>query len=441
MNNRLSFQDVLGLGFMTFAFFLGAGNMIFPPLAGQQAAGDLLPAILGFLLTAVGMPLLTIIAVARAGGGLESLSRILPKGPALALCVALYLILGPLFATPRTGLVAFELGMVPFLDNANDTSLAFYTLGFFGLTLLLALRPGKLLDLIGKVVTPVLILLLLVIAATLAFAPLAPVGDSVEAWQTAPLTKGFLEGYMTMDTLGALMFGLVIVHALHDKGINEPRAVFGYLVKAGLIAAAGLTLVYVSLFYLGATSHEVAANPDNGGAILVAYIGALFGPVGLYLLAAVVSLACLTTAVGLTSACAEYFSDTFACLNYKVVALAVAAGSALVANVGLSTLIAISVPVLFFIYPIAIALVALKLLEPVLGNRNGAQLMVLAVTAVFATLDGVKMIGIQALEPLWARLGVLPLFDQGLGWLVPSACAMGLMALLRRAEQVKPELA
>lgn len=420
---------------MTFAFFLGAGNMIFPPMAGLNASSDLAPAILGFLLTAVGLPLLTIIAVALAGGGLDALAKVLPKRAALALCVVLYLILGPFFATPRTSLVAYELGFEPFVGG-GWVSQALYSVLFFGVTFWLAIRPGKLLAVVGKVITPVLLVLLAAIAVMLVVAPLGEPVASAAAWQKAPFAKGFLEGYLTMDTLGALLFGLVVVNALKARGVEDRKLQFRYLCVAGVIAATGLALVYITLFQLGATAGAVVNNPKEGSEVLVPAIEALFGAAGLYVLAAVVTLACLTTAVGLTSSCAEYFSDTFKKISHVQVAAVVCAFSALVANVGLVQLINISVPVLFFVYPIAIALVALRLLAVVLGEHRRGQQQVVAVTALFALLDGVHATGLTM--PKW--LNHLPLFEEKMVWLVPTALVMLLMALFRRARDVRSEV-
>ncbi|WP_115719645.1 branched-chain amino acid transport system II carrier protein [Gallaecimonas mangrovi] len=436
MTKGLKGADILALGFMTFAFFLGAGNIIFPPLTGLDAASDLFPAIVGFLMTAVGLPLVTIVAVAMAGGGLETLSKSLPKALSMALCVAVYLILGPLFATPRAGLVAYQLGLTPFLNGPDWLTQALFSLGFFALTFYLAIRPGKLLSVVGKFITPLLLLLLAAVAVMLICHPIGAIGTSNAAWHQAPFAKGFLKGYMTMDTLGALLFGLVIVNALKAKGIEDRQLQFRYLCMAGTIAAVGLALVYITLFFVGATSGHLVTNPKGGDEVLIPAIEALFGPAGLYLLAVVVGLACLTTAVGLTSSCAEYFNETFG-FNMKLVALLVCIGSALVANVGLNQLIAISVPVLMFIYPVAIALVALRLFAGLVGEKRWGQQLVLGVTAFFALFDGLKAAKIPVPE---AWLAHLPLFDAGLGWLTPALLALLLMAMLKRAEQVREEV-
>lgn len=185
-DNQMSIGDTLGLGFMTFAFFLGAGNLIFPPFAGMLAGENMPLAMLGFLITAVGLPLVGLIAVAKAQGKVMTM---LPVFAATALAIAIYIIIGPAFAAPRTGLVAYEIGAKPFIDNTTTTMLVgnvelnlsqlIYTLCFFTVTMLLALFPGKLLDSVGKVLTPILLLLLVSLAASVLFLPASDVGLAV----------------------------------------------------------------------------------------------------------------------------------------------------------------------------------------------------------------------------------------------------------------------
>lgn len=211
--------DIVGLGFMTFAFFLGAGNIIFPPMAGFLAGEQMSWAMLGFLVTGVGLPLATILAVARAGGGLLTMTRLLPAGVGTLMAVAAYLIIGPAFATPRTGLVAYEMGLKPFLgDMADQFSLTIFTLAYFGLTLWLSLEQGRLLDAIGKVLTPVLVLLLAVLGIAVLVAPQGSVPVTSGDYIANPGIKGLLEGYNTMDTFGALMFGMLIIDVLKQRG-------------------------------------------------------------------------------------------------------------------------------------------------------------------------------------------------------------------------------
>ena len=342
---------------MTFAFFLGAGNIIFPPLAGQLAGENMLPAMSGFLVTAVGLPLIGIIAVAIAGGGWAGLTRDLPSKVATVMAVLIFIIIGPAFAAPRTGLVAYEMAVKPFITDASQTSLTIFSILFFAVALFFAWSRGKLIDMIGKFLTPALFLVLTVLAIAVFVNPQGTIVAAQGDYVTQAFTTGFLEGYNTMDTFAALMFGMLIVDVIRSKGITDDKTTCTYLIYAGLIAATGLAFVYVSLFYLGATSAGIAAGVGNGGVILTTYVMALFGPTGQIILSAIVLLACLTTAIGLISACADYFS-TLTPMSYKKWAVLLAVVCAVVANVGLNMLITLSVPVLFALYPVAIALVA-----------------------------------------------------------------------------------
>ena len=418
--------DIVGLGFMTFAFFLGAGNIIFPPMAGFLAGEQMSWAMLGFLVTGVGLPLATILAVARAGGGLLTMTRLLPAGVGTLMAVAAYLIIGPAFATPRTGLVAYEMGLKPFLgDMADQFSLTIFTLAYFGLTLWLSLEQGRLLDAIGKVLTPVLVLLLAVLGIAVLVAPQGSVPVTSGDYIANPGIKGLLEGYNTMDTFGALMFGMLIIDVLKQKGISEVRLQTRYLAWAGIIAAAGLCLVYISLFELGATSGGLLANPANGGEIVARYVAQLFGPAGQLVLAGIVSLACLTTAVGLTSACADFFHTLWPRLSYRAVVIAMCVTCTLVANVGLATLITLSVPVLVLIYPVAVALVVMTFLQERFARQAFAMRAVLLVAGLFGAIDALKATGISV-----SALDFLPLFSQGLAWLLPTLLTMVFCACL-----------
>lgn len=400
---------------MTFALFLGAGNIIFPPSAGMAAGEQLLPAAIGFLLTAVGLPLLTVVALARVGGGMDRLTAPLGRWAGLLLAVAVYLAIGPLFATPRTATVSFEMGIAPFAGN-SAASLFIYTLAFFIAVLFLVLNPGKLINRIGKFITPVLLAALLVLGGAALFAPVGPIGETAESYRASPMLKGFLDGYLTMDTLGALVFGIVIATAIRDRGVTEPALVTRYSMIAGVIAAIGLSLVYLALFYLGATSQGVAGDATSGVQILTTYVQQTFGDTGSLLLAVVITLACLTTAVGLTTACGEFFSGLLP-VSYRTVVVVFTLFSLLVSNQGLSQLISVSVPVLVGLYPLAIMLVALSLLDRFWVSQRLVFMPVMAVTLVFGVVDGLAAAGFDALVPELFKQ--LPFAAQSMGWLVP----------------------
>ncbi|MDN3682736.1 branched-chain amino acid transport system II carrier protein [Vibrio tapetis subsp. quintayensis] len=417
MNQKLKTTDVIALGFMLFAFFLGAGNIIFPPLAGQLAGDHVLPAMIGFLITAVGLPLLTIIAIAISGGTWEHLTQHLPKKAAMIIAVLIFIIIGPAFAAPRTGLVAYEMAIKPFILDASQLHLTLFSILFFAVAMFFAWSQGKLIDTIGKLLTPALFVALIVLAVSVFLFPQGDIMAAQGDYITQPLTTGFLEGYNTMDTFGALMFGMLIVDAIRNKGITDQASTTKYLVGAAAIAAAGLAFVYVSLFYLGATSTAVAAGSDNGGVVLSLYVQSLFGGSGQIVLSLIVLLACLTTAIGLISACSDYFSSLTK-VGYKAWVVIIGVACAVVANVGLSQLISLSVPVLFALYPIAIALVMLAFLRNYLPNPAVAYRVVILVSFLFALLDAAKVSGINV-----SAFNMLPLFEIGMGWLLPTLAA------------------
>ncbi|MDP5254585.1 MULTISPECIES: branched-chain amino acid transport system II carrier protein [unclassified Vibrio] len=421
MKQTLKLTDIIALGFMLFAFFLGAGNIIFPPMAGQLAGEHLLPAMSGFLLTAVGLPLAGIIAVAIAGGSWEKLTQDLPKRLATLMAVLIFIIIGPAFAAPRTGLVAYEMAVNPLIPNPTQWDLTVFSVVFFAIAAFFAWSQGKLIDMIGKVLTPLLFVGLIVLAVAVLVDPQGAFLPASGEYLTQPLTKGFLEGYNTMDTFASLMFGMLIVDAIRSRGVSDQKATTKYLISAAIIAAAGLAFVYMSLFYLGATSGTIASGVDNGGAVLSLYVQALFGQYGQWVLSVIVLLACLTTAIGLISACSEYFSRLTR-FSYQVWVVVLGTVCAFVANVGLSQLISLSVPVLFALYPVAIALVALSFVRRFLNHPRLAYRVVVLVSFLFALIDAAKVLGIDV-----SALHFLPLFSIGMGWLLPTAISIVVM--------------
>lgn len=428
MNNTLKTQDLIGLGFMTFALFLGAGNIIFPPMVGHLAGNQMWYSALGFLLTGVGLPLLTIVALARVGGGMGALTAPIGKGMGTLLGVLVYLTIGPLFATPRTATVSFEVGFAPFVGSGGVAAAA-YSVVYFGAVMLLALFPGRLIDSVGKIITPALIVALLVLAGAAIFLPAGVIGAPTGRYVDAPLAQGFVQGYQTMDALGALVFGIVIVNAIRSRGIANAHLMTRYAIIAGIIAALGLALVYVSLIVLGAGSGSLAPEASTGAPILTAFVRHVFGPMGSVLLAIVITLACLTTAVGLVSACGDYFSRLLP-LSYRSVVIAVSLLSAAVASQGLEQLIVVAVPVLAAVYPVAIALVALSLASAWWRRPRRVFVPTLAVAAVFGIMDGMTAAGFSHLVPD-AAAG-LPAADLGLGWMVPVLVTLAASAAYDR---------
>ncbi|MCF7532637.1 branched-chain amino acid transport system II carrier protein [Pseudomonas petrae] len=409
-------QDILALGFMTFALFVGAGNIIFPPIVGLQAGPNVWMAALGFLVTAVGLPVVTVIALAKVGGAMDALSSPIGKVAGTLLAAVCYLSVGPLFATPRTATVSFEVGLAP-LTGESPLALFLYSLVYFVLVFWISLYPGRLLDTVGRFLAPLKIIALAILGIAAFVLPAGEVGIAEPAYVAAPFSQGFINGYLTMDTLGALVFGIVIVNAIRSRGVESPRLITRYAIIAGLIAGVGLALVYISLFRLGSDSHAVAAGATNGAAVLHAYVQHTFGTLGSSFLAVLISLACLVTAVGLTCACAEYFSRVLP-LSYKTLVILLAAFSLLVSNLGLTKLIQFSIPVLTAIYPPCIALVTLSFCKDFWHEQGRIVAPVMAVAFLIGAVDAVKGSALGVYLP--DSLAHLPLSEQGLAWLTPS---------------------
>ncbi|GAA5216711.1 branched-chain amino acid transport system II carrier protein [Corallincola platygyrae] len=439
MSRPLNTADTLGLGFMLLAFFLGAGNWIFPPMAGQLAGQEVVPATLGFLITAVGLPLLGVVSIAAAKGGLAQLGRYLPPSASLLLAMAIYVVMVPGFGVPRTALVAFEMGFKPFFEDVDQSLLlAGFSVTYFALALWLAFNPGKLLNRVGKLIAPMMLVLIAVLGFVVFTSPLAPVGEGSGEFVETPFTKGFLEGYMTMDLLAAMLFGVLITNTLADKGVVAQRHQYASLTLGGMIAALGLASVYIILFYLGATSHEVASSSENGGEIFSRYMLSSMGLEGQIVLALVVGLACLTTAVGGTSAFAEYLSERWPQLKYRPTLMVLVVICTLVANVGLSKLINALIPVLFTVYPVAIVVVLLNLISKYLPAPTKAFRWGVGVALLFGIFDGAKFLGWTDNLPGVEWLTYIPMFSLGLGWLLPVVVVVTVSCLLGKELSSQP---
>jgi branched-chain amino acid:cation transporter, LIVCS family len=423
MEKKLSIKELFAIGLMLFALFFGAGNMIFPPALGQAAGTNVWVAIVGFLITGVGLPLLAVSAIARAGGDLQTLASRAHPLFGVIFTIVMYLAIGPLFAIPRTGTVSFEIGVTPFLSEelkTSNISLGIYTVLYFSLTLWLSINPSKLVDRIGKLLTPVLLGGLAVLIGKSIITPIGEAQAPTAAYAQSPFFKGFVDGYLTMDAIAALVFGIIVINAIKDKGVSENKAIASLCIKAGLIAAAGLAFIYVSLAYIGASSVDAIGYKDNGGAIITLAATHLFGKIGNAILSIIITLACLTTSVGLLSSCASYFSKLTPNISYKTYTIVMSIFSAIIANVGLTNLIKFSIPVLIIIYPLAIVLVALSFLHEKFNGRSEVYSGALLAAGFVSIFDGLNNAGMNVKVVLGIFEKFLPLFSQGIGWLVPA---------------------
>ena len=428
MTHRLTSKDILALGFMTFALFVGAGNIIFPPMVGLQSGEHVWISALGFLITAVGLPVATVVALAKVGGGIDTLSSPLGRRAGLLLATIAYLAVGPLFAIPRTTTVSFEVGIAP-LSGEGALPLLVYSLIYFVLVIGISLYPGKLLDTVGHFLAPLKIVALAILGISALLWPAGDFAPATELYRQIPFSSGFINGYLTMDTLGAMVFGIVIVNAARSRGVSDARLLTRYTIWAGLIAGIGLTLVYLSLFKLGSDSGMLVPGAQNGAVILHAYVQHTFGNMGSIFLAALIFIACMVTAVGLTCACAEFFAE-YLPLSYRSLVFILGLFSMVVSNLGLSLLIQISIPVLTAIYPPCIVLVVLSFTRRWWCSAPRVFKPVMVISLLFGILDAVKSSALAAQLPSWIEQ--LPLAQQGLAWLPPSLAMMVLAGLYDR---------
>ena len=415
----MSKKDVFALGFMIFALFFGAGNLIFPPELGALAGTQFFPAILGFIVTGVGLPLTGLIAVAWVGGGISTLARPLPKFVGALLTFALYVAIGPFFGIPRTSVVTYELGVVPFLSGPSQTTLLISSSVFFLITLYLVLKPGKLLDIIGRFITPLLLLALATLSISSILTPLSAVQPPASSYEgfTDAFIQGFLQGYLTLDALGALVFGVIVLHTLHVRGLKSRKVQLKTVTQAGLIAALSLTLVYTGLGFIGRNSFG-AVGVINGPSLLQQYAESTFGTIGLMILGVAILLACLTTSVGLVTAFSEYMMSLSTRLTLPVTGIITTVLGFSVSIVGLDALLAIAVPVLMFLYPIVIVLIGLTFIRSLLKRPSLVYRTTLSVTALFSLLSALHTLKVLP-DPIVAVYSFLPLSDKSLAWLLP----------------------
>ena len=423
---RMSKGEILTVGLMMFSIFFGAGNLIFPPALGQAAGSNSIIAMMGFLVTGVGLPLLGITAIAMQGGKyVEFMNRKTYPWLATALLVILYLTIGPVFAVPRTGAVSFEIGIRPFLA-AEDLTLGqfIYTMFFFGATYYLAMTPNKLIDRVGKMLTPALLIFLVILFVKSFVTPLGEVLDATGAYITAPFSQGFQDGYQTMDLLASLSIGTIVVNAIRMRGTTDNKSVSKICIISGFITVALMTLVYGSLAYIGASSASVLSGVENGGQLLAGAVGIFFGPAGNLLVAFIIALACLTTSCGMISGTAWYFNKlSNNRISYARLVQVSTAFSFVVSNVGLTQIIALSVPFLVAIYPLVIVFVVLSLFDGLIGWRYSIYRLAINVTLFFAVLDGLAAAGIKFPALTEVLTAYVPFYDIGMGWFVPAVVA------------------
>ena len=416
-------------GLMLFALFFGAGNLIFPPVLGASA-GDRLPAVMaGFLITGVLLPLVAVIAVSTSGEGILGLARRVGGRFGAVAPAAVYLSIGPLYAIPRVVTVAYELATRPVLELLGAApgrwTLPVHAAGFLVVSVLIALRPSRLADRVGRWLTPAL----LVLIAVLCVATIA--GDDVVEraasgpYAASPFSTGLTQGYLTMDVLAATVFGIVVIQTLRSRGIGSTGRVVRATAAAGGIAATLLAAVYIGLAMIGARTGGAA---DDGTALLRSAASSALGPAGVIVFAAIVILACLTTSVGLLSAWAGYAYATLPRTTFSRHLVAGAGCALILSNLGLAVIIKIVAPLTLLLYPITITLVAATILDVVApGRLRTAYTWPVAVAGVLGLVSALAEAGWNAPSALLARSGA---WNGSTGWIAPTLLALVLGAAL-----------
>ena len=449
MDRKLSFKEYILLASMLFGLFFGAGNLIFPASMGQQAGANLWPAIAGFCLTGVGLPLLGVVAMglSQSEGLFDMASKVGRRYSLFFTCV-LYLTIGPLFAIPRTATVSFSVGILPLLPPEHEKlALCVFSALFFLIVLYFSLRPSGILTWVGKILNPLFLLFLGILTVT---ALLRPMGDPAALEPTGAYVhmsffQGILDGYNTMDAPAALAFGIVLISAIRNLGVQSPRAISGNTVKAGCLSTLLMAAIYCLLTVVGAQSRAVYGLCADGGEVLYRIGTHYFGTLGGVLLGITATLACLKTAIGLITSCAATFVELFPkSLSYRAYAILFCLFSFGIANFGLNRIIDFSLPVLMFLYPLTITLILLCLCGGWFRYDRRIFVAVTIPTALAAFLDFLKALpaGVQAFLHTEALLepaaGILPFLELGMGWVIPAciglAVGLALYAMRPKAQ-------
>lgn len=440
-------QKILVAGTL-FGMFFGAGNLIFPVHLGQMAGRNALPAIIGFIITAVGIPILGVAAIGIThSDGLQTLSGKVGKGYGIFFTCLLYLTIGPLFAIPRCATVSFTTGITPLLgaDSPERLYLLLFSAVFFAFVLFFSLRPGKITVWIGKIINPLFLFFFAVLMLAALLAPGAAVSavEPVEAYRSDAFFPALIEGYGTMDAIAGLAFGIVVIDVIRRMGVDNDDAIAEDVLSSGLLTGALMALIYVVSIVVGAQSRGLFELSENGGIALTQIAGHYLGGVGLFILAFTITFACLKTSIGLVTACAETFSKmTNGKISYRSWAILFTVFSFAVSNIGLSAIIEYSIPMLMLIYPPAIALILLAFLGKFFAHDRTVYIATMIGTWAAAIFDCMKTLpapvqtALHLDAPIAFAAAHLPLFDKNLGWLLPAvigfAAGMAIRAVRRQ---------
>lgn len=445
-NQSLSPRQSIAVGITLFSMFFGAGNLILPPMLALQAGTSTVPAMIGFLVAGIGLPVLGIVAVALVGTARELANRVHPLFSSIFVA-AIYLAIGPCLAIPRTSSTAFEMLIPLFPQGAPISTIRLvFSIAFFAVAYALAMHPGTLTKLLGRITGPALILLLVMVVGSSLVSP-AGVAQAPQApYDSAAPIQGFLAGYQTMDLLASLTFGIVIAENIKELGVSDSHGLMREISRAGIVAGILMALVYCGLAQVGASFGSVMPHATNGAALLTASATLHFGIAGTVIIAAIYLLACLNVCIGLISCCGTYFAETFGAaapnaqtrmlgrIPYAGWAAAFAVFSCVVSNVGLDAILTFSVPLLSALYPVSIVFVIMGM-----ARRACDRLPLIWPWAIGATtVVSVAMALRDAFfAGIWLPFDALPLASLGFGWLLPALCGAAVGAILSSMRTAK----
>ena len=412
MNKKTT--DIFVVGFALFSIFFGAGNLLFPPYLGLVSGQDWFISFLGFIIGDAGLALLVIVVAAKNKGILDEILVRGGKKLARFIGCAAILCIGPFLAIPRTAATTFEMSILPFMPNLGTAGSVIFSIIFFVATYFLTIKSTRVLDIIGKFLTPVLLLSLLALIIKGVITPMGPMSPD-HMIDRSLFSEGLSQGYLTMDALGASAMAGIMISTLVSKGYTDTKDQISMTIKAGFVSGIALSIVYGGLCYLGATMSTMHDVNTSQALLVVAATEGIFGTPGKVLLAIMVLFACLTTSIGLTSSAGRYFEDTTdGRLSYEKIVTAICIFSAVVSTFGVNKIIQISIPILQTIYPVMIILVVLTIFTKQIKNDNTFK------GAAYFTFVASILSVANSLTGAFEFINVLPLTSLGLGWIVPG---------------------
>ena len=445
-NQSLSPRQSIAVGITLFSMFFGAGNLILPPMLALQAGTSTVPAMIGFLVAGIGLPVLGIVAVALVGTARELADRVHPLFSSIFVA-AIYLAIGPCLAIPRTSSTAFEM-LIPLLPQGAPigTIRLVFSIVFFAVAYALAMHPGALTKLLGRITGPALIILLVMVVGSSLVSP-AGVAQAPQApYDSAAPIQGFLAGYQTMDLLASLTFGIVIAENIKELGVNDSRGLMREISRAGIVAGILMALVYCGLAQVGASFGSVMPHATNGAALLTASATLHFGIAGTVIIAAIYLLACLNVCIGLISCCGTYFAETFGAdapdaqahalgrVPYTGWAAAFTVFSCVVSNVGLDAILTFSVPLLSALYPVSIVCVIMGMAHRACDRLPLIWPWAIGATAIVSVATALRD---AFFAGIWLPFDALPLASLGFDWLLPALCGAVAGAILSSTRAAK----